>query len=93
MEPEKKSNGALIGLIIIIIILIVGGLYMWQKNKNVVNETNTQAETWGKILEKNNLAFSTAHDWPGRVSDQFHRDYGDRLGYFFGQYFSIQFRQ
>ena len=45
MEPEKKSNGALIGLIIIIIILIVGGLYMWQKNKNVVNETNTQAET------------------------------------------------
>jgi len=45
MEPEKKSNGALIGLIIIIIILIVGGLYMWQKNKNVINETNTQAET------------------------------------------------
>lgn len=30
MEPEKKSNGALIGSIIIIIILIVGGIYVWQ---------------------------------------------------------------
>jgi len=30
MEPEKKSHGALIGSIIIIIILIIGGLYIWQ---------------------------------------------------------------
>lgn len=30
MEPEKKSYGALIGSIIIIIILIIGGLYIWQ---------------------------------------------------------------
>jgi len=36
MEPEKKSNGALVGLIIIIIILVVGGIYMWQSNKNAV---------------------------------------------------------
>ena len=27
MEPEKKSNGALVGSIIIIIILIIGGIY------------------------------------------------------------------
>jgi len=33
MEPEKKSNGALVGLVIIIIILVVGGLYMWQAKK------------------------------------------------------------
>ncbi|MFA5777969.1 MAG: hypothetical protein WC870_00535 [Candidatus Paceibacterota bacterium] len=33
MEPEKKSNGAFIGLAIIIIILVVGGIYMWQLNK------------------------------------------------------------
>lgn len=31
MEPEKKSNGALVGSIIIILILIVGGIYLWQK--------------------------------------------------------------
>jgi uncharacterized protein HemX len=31
MEPqEKKSHGALIGSIIIIIILIIGGVYVWQ---------------------------------------------------------------
>ncbi len=30
MEPEKKSHGALIGSIIIIIILIIGGIYVWQ---------------------------------------------------------------
>ena len=30
MEPQKKSNGALIGSIIIIVILIIGGLYVWQ---------------------------------------------------------------
>lgn len=36
MEPEKKSNGALIGLIVIIIILILGGIYIWQTNKNKI---------------------------------------------------------
>jgi len=30
MEPEKKSHGALIGSIIIIIILIIGGIYVFQ---------------------------------------------------------------
>lgn len=30
MEPEKKSHGALIGSIIVIIILIIGGIYIWQ---------------------------------------------------------------
>lgn len=30
MEPEKKSNGALVGLIIIVIILVVGGFYLWK---------------------------------------------------------------
>lgn len=33
MEPEKKSNGAFIGLIVIIIILVIGGIYIWQSNK------------------------------------------------------------
>ncbi len=30
MESEKKSHGALIGSIIIIVILIIGGIYIWQ---------------------------------------------------------------
>lgn len=29
MEPEKKSNGALVGSIIVIIILVLGGIYFW----------------------------------------------------------------
>ena len=36
MEPEKKADGAFIGIIIIIIILIVGGIYIWQSNKNKI---------------------------------------------------------
>lgn len=31
MEPEKKSNGALVGAVIIILILLVGGIYMWKQ--------------------------------------------------------------
>lgn len=46
MEPEKKSNGALVGLIVIVIILIIGGIYMWQsKVKNTLEQNNTQAGT------------------------------------------------
>ena len=45
MEPTKKSNGALIGLIIIIIILVVGAIYIWMTNKNSAEKVqNTQAE-------------------------------------------------
>ena len=33
MEPEKKSNGALVGLVVIIIILVIGGIYLWQSNE------------------------------------------------------------
>ena len=36
MEPEKKSNGALVGLIIIIIILVIGGIYIWQSNETAI---------------------------------------------------------
>ena len=30
MEPEQKTNGALVGSIIIIIILVIGGIYLWR---------------------------------------------------------------
>lgn len=45
MEPEKKSNGALVGSIIIILILVIGGIYIWQsKVKNVLEEKKFQEE-------------------------------------------------
>ncbi|MBP9803000.1 MAG: hypothetical protein KBD14_01680 [Candidatus Pacebacteria bacterium] len=39
MEPnvDKKSNGATIGAIIVIIILVLGGLYVWQNQKGEIN--------------------------------------------------------
>ena len=44
MEPEKKSHGAIIGSIIIIIILIIGGLYIWQsKVKTAIEEKQPPA--------------------------------------------------
>lgn len=44
MEPEKKTNGAMVGLIIIILILLVGGIYMWQTQKGApAPETGTEA--------------------------------------------------
>lgn len=48
MEPDKKSNGALVGLIIIILILVVGGIYMWQTNADKVKrieDPTPQSET------------------------------------------------
>lgn len=55
MEPEKKSNGALIGLIIIIVILIVGGIYLWQKNKSKIIQ-NPQSLAVTKTVTPNDTA-------------------------------------
>ena len=45
METEKKSHGALIGSIIIIVILLIGGIYIWQsKIKNAIEEKATQKQ-------------------------------------------------
>ena len=34
MEPETKSGGSLVGLVVIIIILVIGGIYIWMSDKN-----------------------------------------------------------
>ena len=39
MEPDKKTNGALIGSIVIILILLLGGAYVWQSR---VSEKNAE---------------------------------------------------
>lgn len=46
MEPEKKSNGALIGIIIIIIILVAGGIYVWQSKV----ETQPEGTIEGQVV-------------------------------------------
>ena len=46
MQQDKKSNGALFGSFVIVIILILGGIYMWQsKVKNAVKEKANQTTT------------------------------------------------
>jgi hypothetical protein len=41
METEKKSNGALFGSIVIIIILIIGGIYLFiTKLEEIKNNQN-----------------------------------------------------
>lgn len=47
MDPEKKSNGALVGSIIIIIILIVGGIYLFKniKNQNDIKDMENIEDT------------------------------------------------
>ena len=56
MEPEKKSNGALIGLVVIIIILIIGGIYIWQSNKD--NEKKVQ-DSQATLTEQDATALDT----------------------------------
>lgn len=50
MEPtmEKKSNGALIGSIIVVLVLIIGGIYVWMTKLDkpeTVEEQNTTANS------------------------------------------------
>jgi ABC-type Na+ efflux pump permease subunit len=51
MEPEKKSShGALIGSIIIVLVLIVGGIYLWQqKAKETKIETTNSSITSDEV--------------------------------------------
>jgi len=45
MEPEQNSNGALVGSIIIVIILIAGGIYFWK--------TSVEERSAGPAIETN----------------------------------------
>lgn len=49
METETKSNGALVGLIVIIIILIIGGIYIWQ-SKTLPNEKIKNPQTSSEAI-------------------------------------------
>lgn len=42
MQPEQKSNGALVGSIIIVLILIIGGIYLWRSTAENSREIENQ---------------------------------------------------
>ncbi len=50
MEPENKTNGALIGAIVILIILIIGGVYLF-KNAKVPAPTPSAESDAQEILD------------------------------------------
>ncbi len=45
METDKKSNGAFLGLIVIIIILIAGGIYILMSSQNTATEPQSQIQS------------------------------------------------
>lgn len=57
MPPEKKTNGALVGSIIIILILIIGGIYIFKAGVREDEPTplNTQQDTTSLDAEVNSI--------------------------------------
>ncbi|MES2416317.1 MAG: hypothetical protein V4504_01300 [Patescibacteria group bacterium] len=55
MDQTKKSNGALIGSIIIIIILIIGGIYVFKMN---IQKNKDAQEMNADMQQANNLSSS-----------------------------------
>ena len=55
MEPEKKSHGALIGSIIVVLLLILGVIYIWQTRVKEMKELNQQIEEQIKNLNAENM--------------------------------------
>ena len=66
MEPEQKSNGALIGSIIIIVILIIGGIYLWinmeKPTSSPVTEEQNQDSTAELETEINSMDLDNLDD-------------------------------
>lgn len=55
MEPEAKTNGAFVGLVVIIIILVIGGIYIWQSNKDTLKMQEEPAITETDSADLNSL--------------------------------------
>ncbi|MFA5751177.1 MAG: hypothetical protein WCX79_02100 [Candidatus Paceibacterota bacterium] len=61
--PKEKSNGALIGTIIIILILVIGGIYLFSKNQEdtsvieepMIEETADLPEEEANLSESDDL--------------------------------------
>ena len=59
MEPDKKSNGAFVGLVVIIIILVIGGIYIWRSSKSTIDNTNSQSES---VTEEDSVSLGTLEE-------------------------------
>jgi len=59
MEPEKKSNGAFVGLIIIIIILVVGGVYIWLSNKKAAEKMQAGQAQYEAVTDQDAAALNS----------------------------------
>ncbi|MFA5838794.1 MAG: hypothetical protein WC849_02555 [Candidatus Paceibacterota bacterium] len=55
--PKTKSTGAIVGSIIIIVILVIGGLYLW--GKQITKVENQQATTPEQILSEPDQALDS----------------------------------
>ena len=55
MGPEKKSYGALIGSIIIIVILVIGGLYIWQTKVKEIKQKQQEVEMQAAAINAANM--------------------------------------
>lgn len=60
MENDKKSNGAFIGAIIVIILIVIGAIYMWNKKEETVespvqNEVSEDATVLNAYEELNSI--------------------------------------
>lgn len=55
METDKKSNGALMGSIIIILILVLGGIYIWMSKTNMPAVENEEIDTTQTEQELDNI--------------------------------------
>lgn len=67
MEPnqEKKSYGALIGSVIIIVILVLGGIYFWMSQQNTatqLQDTQTTGEQNSQLNNEDTTATSELND-------------------------------
>jgi len=56
MEGDQKTSGALIGSVIIVIILIVGGIYLWKVSmKEGANPANPSDSSASLEADANNI--------------------------------------
>jgi len=55
MESEKKSHGALIGSLIIIVILIIGGIYIWQTKIKEIKVEQQRVQMQAAAINAANL--------------------------------------
>lgn len=62
MEPnvDKKSNGAFIGAVIVIIILVLGGLYVWKNQK--IENTLPQNEIGNENLDQSSAVINAYNE-------------------------------